>query len=289
MNIPLSISLHIGAHRTASTHFQQLVECNSAALEQSGIMAHTPSSLRGEGKPLWDKLTSKQIASQEEQESLIKQLSKSYSQLVLSEENTLGSMFSSSGGMTSSLYPNGHVKVAIFLKNTPNCSTTTYIAIRNPATYLPSVYAYGLTRGRYMSFDGFMGKVSPFALKWSDLVSRVRQLRNTRNVVIWKHEDYTLREFDIFGEVTTLSTRNLIRPKNPNIHSSIPLEAITELSRIGWDHLSREVVEKTRKRFLPLRDYGRFQPFTDNQVDKLNMAYDEDCEAIGKIPGVVFI
>ncbi|MCC5975785.1 MAG: hypothetical protein JJT81_17290 [Rubellimicrobium sp.] len=63
-----------------------------------------------------------------------------------------------------------------------------FVALRNPATFIPAVWAQATEE----SFDSFMGGFDPLDLRWSDLVARLRNAAPQARLTVWCNEDSLL-------------------------------------------------------------------------------------------------
>ncbi|MBL4812723.1 MAG: hypothetical protein JKX69_10320 [Rhodobacteraceae bacterium] len=62
------------------------------------------------------------------------------------------------------------------------------ISLRNPATFIPAVFAQARTRG----FLDFMGGLDPREVLWSDVIERIRRAAPSIKLTVWCNEDTPL-------------------------------------------------------------------------------------------------
>ena len=148
----LSIALHLGAHKTASTYLQSCLELNQPSLADANTAILTPHDLRGQ---LVDRTPAPggrgtPQARQRRQQRLTDLIQKAgelqnASRIVVSEENLIGSCRINL--VHGELYPD-LVKRLSWLPdwlNTP--STTVFMGIRSYASYFSSNLTTALQRG----------------------------------------------------------------------------------------------------------------------------------------------
>lgn len=70
----------------------------------------------------------------------------------------------------------------------PDDEVTVFMALRNPATFVPAVFA----QARARTMEGYLGAVDPRALRWSDLIARMRAAQPDIPLVVWCNEDTAL-------------------------------------------------------------------------------------------------
>jgi hypothetical protein len=70
----------------------------------------------------------------------------------------------------------------------PGDAIEVHLGLRNPATFIPAVWAQ--VRGR--SFDAFMGGLDPRAVRWSEVIARMRAAAPEIALTIWCNEDTPL-------------------------------------------------------------------------------------------------
>lgn len=70
----------------------------------------------------------------------------------------------------------------------PDDAVTVFMALRNPATFVPAVFA----QARARTMDAYLGAVDPRSLRWSDLVARLRAAQPDIPLVVWCNEDTAL-------------------------------------------------------------------------------------------------
>lgn len=169
-----------------------------------------------------------------------------------------------------------------------------YIAIRNPATFIPEAYS----KSKFDDLGTFMRGLHPKEVRWSDLIRRIQQILPQATLTVWCNEDTPL----IWGRIMRAIT---------GVHPSVPLVGTYDLLgtimapegmrrmqaymttnppptpqhevKIIMAFLDKYAIEDLLEEELDLPD------FTQDLVEDLTEAYDADVDLIAGLPDVAFI
>ncbi|MGY6704893.1 hypothetical protein [Roseinatronobacter sp.] len=187
----MKLHLHIGAHKTASTHLQRVLRRNQARLDACGVACFGPQRLRNKMK--LPQLGADHPAGRRVIAPLVLALQQAQSRgqrLVISEENILGTTRSDIIACGDRLYPNADGRVARLLTLLGAQDVTLYMAVRNPPDFINSAYGQQIKGGNLIDFDSYVAGFDPLALRWSDLVARLVACPAVGRLVLWRYEDY---------------------------------------------------------------------------------------------------
>ncbi len=191
-------------------------------------------------------------------------------------------------------YGRVEAKIAGLASLFPNDELELFLGIRNPATFVPAVFA----DAKFNDFGEYLRGISLDRIRWSEVIDRIRASAPDASLTVWCNED------------TPLIWSQLIR----EIAGVDPLAKITG----GFDLLASIMAPEGMKRFF---DYLRSHPpqteiqkrriiaafleryvieeevieefdlpgWTAEVVDHLTEAYEEDVYQIARMPGVNFI
>lgn len=277
--------VHIGAHKTATTHFQdclaevspQLLDLDCGyitreAFRQAGGLPRIPPSrrlLRAIGLP---------VAALPPRHWLNLQASQTET-LLLSEENILGGV---SGLFSRSLYPRAEYGLERLRKLAGGAEISIFLSIRSLSSLLPSAYAQRCRFGRSLSGD--FERVRHAALlqpmRWAAFVDRVTRLFAPSDITIWRFEDYIRNPepyLAAFCGTSTLTFTSRAAPASTRSPSADAIRATEQLDPL----LPRKIREEAAM-VICERDEGqeRFQPFSAEEADMLTRAYEQDIAAI---------
>lgn len=150
----VELHLHLGAHRTATTAVQRLLDGKSALLEREGVTFLGPRSLRGWG--LYDVLQGMTDGRPmpglaHEARRALSELARPARRVVLSDENLIGDMMRNHA--EASLYADAPARLAALSRVLPAMPEQVVFTIRDPGVYWQSVFAHLASRDRLQAFE----------------------------------------------------------------------------------------------------------------------------------------
>ncbi len=191
-------------------------------------------------------------------------------------------------------YPTAVPKVLGLRRLFPQDTIELHLALCNPATFLPALFA----RVEGQSFADFLNGYDPAALRWSDLVARIKAAVPHIHLTVWCNEDTPL----IWGEVL----HNLAgAAAGPQIDGEFDLLAAI----MAPDGLQRLMAylehfpprDSAQKRLAMQAFLDRYAiddqidhevdlpGWTQDMVDRLTATYERDVRRIAQMKGVTFI
>jgi PAS domain-containing protein len=187
----MEIALHIGANCTEGERLLRSLLRNADRLAEAGIAVPEP----GRYRPALRSAVLAQMRGQgaaEARDLLLDAMLDGHDprRLVLSNSAFMAlPPWAMEGGFLHSAGPKLRAAGQIFAED----RVEAFVAIRNPATWLPAVFA----QSRGPSFEEFTGGADPLSLRWSDLVGRLREAAPAMPLTVWCNEDAVL----VWGEV----------------------------------------------------------------------------------------
>lgn len=168
------------------------------------------------------------------------------------------------------------------------------IALRNPATFIPET----LSQSKFDDLPTFMRGLPPTEVRWSDVIKRIRHIAPQCKLTVWCNEDTPLiwgrlmREmsgvpntvplvgtYDLLGTIMAeegMTRMQAYMTKTPPPTPQHEQKIITAfLKKYAIDDLLEEDID------LP--------DFTQDLIEDLTDAYDDDINLIAALPGVTFI
>jgi hypothetical protein len=200
----MDLILHIGAHRTGSTAFEQSLSINAARLVKEGVTLWSPRDLRGlagfadlpqmASAPMGDKDAAAGLAAARAviARAMAGQPGKT---LVLSEENMLGSM-----GLNlrkRSLYPTARARLLAYAAALPQVPRRVGLGIRSYAGFWVSSYLYVLRRRALVHFDQIAAELANAPRGWREVVADVRHAFPESEICLWSAETLGTQVQDI--------------------------------------------------------------------------------------------
>lgn len=287
--------VHLGAHKTATTHLQDTLEAVMPQLAGFGITYVPRETFRGAGGlPEFGAIHRMLCSAGLSRPGLpaghwLRELGRQAEILLLSEENLLGS---ASDLLHRNLYPQAVSRLQTLRQAAGNASMSVFLAVRSLDTLLPSAYAQRSRFGR--SRPGEFESVRKLALqqpvRWLHFVERLVKIFPPADITIWRFEDYTAAPERFLSELCGVSALHFPVLETPSSTRSPSAEAIlaTEQLDPGMSRKARERAAIT----ICENDTGnrRFKPFSPAEASLLAEAYAKDLATIrSRYPGIRFL
>jgi hypothetical protein len=192
----MRIAYHLGAHCTDDERLLRCLLKNRAVLAEDGIHVPGPARYRNLLRDTAVALKGK-TASIDTQAMVLEQIMEQdrADRLVLSWDNFLSYP---QWALRGALYPNAAERIRAFTQIFPEIEAEFYLAIRNPATFLPDLFQ----RQKGKTYAEFMEGVDPLRLRWSTMIAQVRALNPNVPLTIWCDEDTPLIWPDVLQAVS---------------------------------------------------------------------------------------
>lgn len=290
MSLSPRISLHLGAHKTASTHLQKSLQRSPGRLAPAGIRFLGPKFLRDPDHKLAQvtKTNGPDLGDLFGEDPLM-QLSEGAGRLVLSDENLLGPVLTDLH--PGVLYPRARGRIERLLGALAPAPVTLFIGIRDPGSWLVSLYSQRIKGGHYMRFEDFCAGFVPTDLRWAGLVQRLLGLDGHQGIVVWSFEDYAKLGDKLLAEMLGKPPPKGVRLLDKRVNSSISAAAMeTLLDMHGQGQPPRQDWGKSVSEKYPLSDkYPAYDPWSDAEKDLSQAAYQADIDQIKSMTNVTFL
>ena len=284
---PRSVALHIGAHKTATTHLQRSFVMQQEALIKAGVRYYGPENLRRPERGLGDifglDVYRKKPEPKRTPADQFDFMIKDGHRLIFSDENFIGVMHDKDGTMLAPLYPQAQKRIAALVDAVAPHPVDICLGIRNPASFLSSAYGQALTGGTRMPFDAYLAKNPMALIDWAGLIGRLHDIPRLGHIFVWCFEDYRWRFYKASGA--------MIGPKAGTRIAPFPEKVHVGLSQAAVDHVLNHSSEVSSARDLfPVSQASpAFAPFGENQTALAQAAYDQQIAKIDKMAGVTIL
>jgi len=289
----MEISLHIGAHLTDDDKLFSCLRRNGPLLAQQGIAVPDPGRYRQQLQKLSAEMQGK-ITDAQTQEALLDGVLEAddVDRVVFSIENLMAihDWILADG----QFYPHAGPRIAGIRHLFPTAEFHVYLAIRNPASFLPAL-AYDKRAG---GVDGSLKGVNPASVRWSSVIARIKEAAPDVQITVWCDEDTALLWPEILRAVAghTPETQldgwfawywDLIAPKS---HEA--MRRYFANNPISDDAHRRRVLSVMLEKFA--RDEAQeveasLPGWTDDYVEILTEIYEQDLDLIASMPGVTLL
>ncbi len=293
----MQIVYHLGAHCTDD---ERLVRCllkNRGALAQHGVVVPGPARYRNllrdtaialKGAPAnhdTQALVLDQIMDEDRAERLI-----------LSWDNFMSFPPWALKGM---LYPSAAERVHAFSNIFPEIQAEFFLAIRNPASFLPALFEkQKADKARVKPYDGFVAGTDIFQLRWSDTVQSVLDANPGVPLTIWCDEDTPLIWPEVLQAITMHGPDVMLEGTEDLLTQIMSSEGLTRMRAYLGKHpantqqMRRRVVSAFLDKFaLPDKIEVKVElpGWTADTVARLTETYERDVATLQQMEGVRFL
>jgi len=287
-----TIALHIGAHKTATTHLQRSLSKSADQLHEAGVRYYGPPLFRMPGRSIPalfglkgdrpDQATRRTPADQ------LELMRKNAGRLVFSEENYIGVLNSPRRFPVTMRYPDAGSRVTA-LANALGRKIDVLIGIRRPTGFLNSAYGQMLLGGRVMPIADYK-RINPIeSVDWVDLLGRLRAAEGVGRLTVWRHEDYAAVFPQISASLVGAENAHLVRPFERRIHEGPSTDAVNEIAQRHADGETGKLGFGMRK-LLPVGpNYPAFDGFAEQEHRSGDAAYAKQVAALANLAGVTLL
>lgn len=289
----MQVVYHIGAHSTDEDRLLKSLLKNKGELAEQGIIVPGPSRYRQLFRETVQSLKGAHAPAHIQELLLDAAIDEDdVERLILSNEHficVVPRIFEN-----NRIYDQTTEKIAALSNLFPHCQPEFHIGLSNMATFIPTV----LERKDDLTYEALMQGTDPLAVRWSEMIERIRAANPDAALTVWCNEDtpliwsQLLREvsgaepmtklvgsFDILSDIMTAEGMQRFRA----YLASHPPQTEVQLRRIISAFLDKFAIEDQIEVELDLPGW------TESYVDTLTELYDEDVYRIQRMPGVNFI
>ena len=285
---PRRVVLHLGAHKTASTHFSEVVWQNAALCRQAGVAAprkgplreavtHALSSIR-DGKPVPPEMIAAAAA-----------LGQGADGLLVMDENILGTprnLFSE-----GAMYPRAARRAGRAARLFPGAQVEIMMALRDPATFVAASWSESLRSNTFRPFRDYLEGVRAADIGWYPIVAGIREAAPEARITIWRFEDYRKLLPRLLAIALGLDedAPPAFEPVASEVRvglSQRALDVVTARVRLTGASLPEAEVERVMARFPKGPEHAPPRPWSSAESRDLSARYDADLERLAELPGL---
>ena len=291
----MQVILHTGAHCTDDDRLLRCLLRNADDWRHEGISVPGPGKYRRLLSDLVHRL-SEQPATPEARDVMLDTILTedpgAVDRVILSHENLFSVPKLLLGG--GRLYRKAETRLATICDLFDGDDVELFMGLRNPATFLPAVY--GSTP--HEDFSSFLNGVDPLHLRWSDLLTRLRNEVPTVPITVWCNEDTPIVWGEILREMAGIEMTRKITGAFDVFADIISPEGMTRFRAFLKEHPNINEMQKRRVMTAFLDKYALEEAleeeldlpgWDDDYVAELSKTYMEDFYRIERIPGVTAI
>ncbi|KIC07839.1 hypothetical protein RA19_22205 [Leisingera sp. ANG-M1] len=289
----MQVIIHCGAHATEEDLLLKALLKNAGPLSRQGTAVPGPGKYRSLLKDCMAAMKNGHAA-EEAPELLwdaILDDSKA-SRVILSNPHFFGSPRHALNGLR--FYPEAEDRLQALQALFPYDQLEICMALRNPATFLPALFA----RSARSTVRKAMQGCDPLQLRWSGLLERMRQAVPDMAVTVWCYEDLPLIWGQILRELAGLEAGEPLEGRLDLLATLMQPAGLERLRAYLQEHPDMTGVHRRRVYAAFLDKFAReealeeeldFPGWTDALVDEMSGLYEEDLYAVQRLPGVSLI
>lgn len=292
MNI--RVSVHVGAHKTASTHFQKMIRRQQRMLNKAGTAILLPRELRRGDIPM-QRLARGHIVQEhgalEDARAAFSASTADADHALLSDENILGSAHDVRFRRTATFYPEGHLRLHRVLTGLGLSGATVFLAIRDPAHFMVSAYSQRVTSRGFVPFEKFTGQLDVCTLFWSEFVERLARGPAVARVVVWRFEDYPRVTQEILRQMVPSEIAAAMVPRGRPSNLGLSAAAHVRIAELNGrpGGVTPAEIRAVRDALPKGPAEPGFMPYEDGLLRESARYYAEDLADIASIPGVTLL
>ncbi|QHQ34154.1 hypothetical protein [Algicella marina] len=300
----MKLTLHFGAHKTASSYLQRTLAHNRDLLRRNGVgYVHLAMMRQKVTNPLaWarnfpdDKArvkASKTRAANFLQrmwgERLLGDGETPQRHLLLSDENLIGVPREMVNWRR--LYPTLTERMEVLQPMLGDAVPRIYLCIRNPVTYAPSIFCEALVARNAAEFDlrSYRKDWLKHQPRWSNVIGKLRHTFPNAEIRVWDFADFRALESRILHEMADVPNGETFEPLTDIIRPSITDKAARKLlwiQRWKGNQARFEALPEVRRQYA---DGPKLQLWKSKDLPLLEDLYAEDLAGIAAMENVVLI
>jgi len=191
-------------------------------------------------------------------------------------------------------YDQAEAKVRALLQLFPNDTIELCLALRDPATFVPAVFA----KSKAPNFDAYMKGFHPEMIRWSDVVKRIRRAAPQTQLTVWCNEDTPYLWPTLLRTLSALPHDATINGGYDLLSMIMSEEGMTRMLAYMRSHPPRSEAQRNKVITAFLNKYViadeveetiDIPGFSADNIARLSQLYDEDVAAIRAMGDVDFI
>lgn len=290
----MTIRIHIGAHKTATTEMQHALRSVRLRLEEAGVSYRGPGGLRGNWIALRRALLHVDSDEHNHAQMRLRSWLGRAQHYLLSEENILGSAHRRQVfGPGNRLYPFAEVSITRLLALMGNPEVELFLAIRDPAEFVTSAYGQVLREGVAMAIEDYVQGYDVAAFSWADLAARLTACPGVTRLVCWRYEDYAALRPRIMSELLGKEAAALVPPMASH-NAGISEAAYQQFCTWIMDDVDIELsfvdlLQRARAAHPKKPGEPGMRPLPPEVYANSRMAYPRDVAALQAMKGVTLL
>lgn len=292
----MQVILHTGVHATDDDRLLRGLTRNAADWRDDGVAVPGPSRYRQLLSDAVHALAQGTPAPEAREvllEAILTDDPEHVDRMVLSNRNFFCvPKLALQGGV---LYARAEERVAAFKALFAGDEIELFMGVRNPATFLPALFAESPSN----DFYDFVAGVDPRTLRWSDLVRRLRAAHPDVALTVWCNEDTPLIWGQILREMAGIELNRKIRGAFDLLSDIMEPEGMKRFRAYLSAHPNMTERQKRRVMIAFLDKYALDEAieeeleipvgWTEAVIDEMTEDYEDDMLTLERMRGVTVI
>lgn len=289
----MQIILHTGAHYTEEDRLMKCLLRNKDDFAQAGVAVPGPGKYRKLLKETMVALRDAEPAPNARDVLMDAMLdAEKPDRVILSNAHFFGAP--RAAVRKGVIYPSAPERIGNMRSLFPYDRIEMFMAIRNPAAFLPLVF----DKSPRDAFEDFLGGVDPREVRWSETVMRIRDAAPDVPLTLWCNEDSPLIWAQVIREMAALDHGQKILGGFDLLGDIMSKEGMKRFRAYLKEHPDLSEMQKRRviAAFLDkfaledaLEEELDLPGWSEDLVEEMTEIYDEDVFQIQRIPGVSVI
>ena len=289
----MSLTVHVGAHKTATTHLQQSLRSVLPQMQAAGI--HYSDGSHWRGGPL---RLAAALDDGPQGQQLLRRLRARFDVIdeiwprqILSEENILGTLRPDSLIGDRFIYPQAERRLNRLCGAFRRRPVTVCLAVRDPLDFFTSAFSMRVVGGRALVWEEYLNGFDPAAVSWTGLARRLLAARGVAQLLVWRYEDYAALRLALLARLLSADVAQAV--------SDLP-RAVVGLSQAAYDEILRrameeidadltEIAREAQERHPRSATSPRLRTGDAALAAACAAAYAADLEDLARLPGVEFL
>lgn len=289
----MQLVLHTGAHFTEEDRLLKCLLRNKGDFAKRGVAVPGPSTYRRLLRDTLNALKDNEPALTAREVLLDAMLDNAEAdRIILSNAHLYGPP--RVAARNGQFYPFAEEKLVRLARIFPEDQIEIYIALRNPATFLPALSS----KVPELTEADFLGASALTDLRWSQFIARMRMAAPHVQITVWCNEDAPLIWGEIIRDMAGLLPGEKIVGAFDLLSDIMTKDGMLRFRSYLKSHPDMTEIQKRRVMAAFLDKFAiedRIEEeldlagWTDDLVETLTEVYDEDVAEIARMPGVEMI
>lgn len=287
-----TLTFHVGAHKTATSHLQRSLLMAADDLAGSGVRYYGPEHFRLPGRTISALfgLRSRHGPGRSKRSApdQLELMRKGASRIVFSEENYIGTLANPKGEQITMRYPRAALKISRLAAAVAQ-PIDVCLCIRNPTAMINSAYSQQILGNKIIPLERFKQLTPLASVDWLDLVKRLRAAPGVNTLTVWTLEDYDAVFDDVCAVLVGPENKQHVRPVAETINPRLSVEAV---SYVLARHAMGDDVDAAQiaRQLFPVEEgYTRFDGFTPDEHAAADRVYAAQIAGIAQLDGVTLL